>query len=174
MFRIKTLVVQRRRTPLMLLAVGLVAVCVGCEGQSEPVQIQIPSDGKQLQNPPGQSVSETTEQVRQRFINANTREEAVTAQKVWIADLKRRYGGTIDASVFGPDAIAHDVRFSKLMREWNPLHCTADDLKSIAGKPARETKDSIEYTFDNGYDGSTYRFKISASTIHAVEYIPGE
>lgn len=66
----------------------------------------------------------------QQYVNASSRDEALKAQKAWIADLKRRYGGTIDASVSGPDATPHSVRFSKLMREWNPLSCSADDHRN--------------------------------------------
>ena len=115
----------------------------------------------------------TAEKLRQQYIHAKTRQEWLKAKKQWVANLKKRYAG-IDASVSGPPADEHGVRFSQLMMEWNPIHCSAEDLKSIAGKPTRENADMLYYAFDNGADGTYYRFTISGGTIFGVEYIPGE
>ena len=60
------------------------------------------------------------------------------------------------------------------MMEWNPIHCSAEDLKSIAGKPTRENADMLFYAFDNGTDGAYWRFTVKGGTIFGVEYIPGD
>lgn len=120
------------------------------------------------------------EEPRQQYVNANTYDELVGSRRKWIESLKSRYGGTIDASVFGPDSRAHSMRFTKLMREWNPLHCSDDDLKSIAGKPSKEVVLDeirgiyvIEYVFDDGWAANTWKFTVATRIIIAVEYIPG-
>lgn len=113
------------------------------------------------------------EKLRQDFISTKTRQEWVRAKSKWVENLKSRYKG-IDASVSGPAAEEHGARFSRLMMEWNPIHCSADDLKTIAGQPTRESPEMLYYAFDNGADGTYWKFTLAGGTILAVEYIPGE
>jgi len=115
----------------------------------------------------------TREVLRERYVEARTREEWLKASERFVADLKARYAG-IDASVRGPAAVEHDVRFTHLMREWNPVLCTVDDLKSIAGKPTNETPQSVEYVFDNGEDACAWKFTLTTDIVTGIEYIPGE
>ena len=60
------------------------------------------------------------------------------------------------------------------MTEWNPILASPTDLKEIAGEPTSETTGELSYDFDNGYDGSYWKFKVRNETIVALEYIPGE
>lgn len=114
-----------------------------------------------------------TAKLRQRLAEAKTRGDVVRAQEALVAQLKKRYGG-IDASLHGPDAVPHYIRFSRLMREWNPLHFSADDLKAIAGTPTKETLERIKYRFDKGDVASVWRFNLQGGMIRGVEYIPGD
>ncbi|MEX1228719.1 MAG: hypothetical protein WEB58_00680 [Planctomycetaceae bacterium] len=111
----------------------------------------------------------STEELRQQYVNAKTHEEWLVAKKAWIADLQKRYEG-IDATVIAPAADEHGARFNRLMIEWNPIHFSADDLKSIAGKPTRESEESLEYRFDNGYGGTLWEFGLDAGVIRSLSY----
>ena len=74
-----------------------------------------------------------TETTRTDYIasRGKTRQEWLRAKDQWVAELEERYRG-IDASA-GPSDVAEVAsRFGELMREWNPIGCTVEDLKSVA------------------------------------------
>ncbi len=150
-----------------------------CQENKKPVENQ------QNQGAEVMEAELTTEQLRRRYVEG-TGGSFDQNRDAFIADLRRRYGG-IDASLWrGPEAYEHLRRFGELMKEWNPLGCSADDLKSIAGEPTKE----VPLT-DKGYDPGSYRvltyrfhgdgmvharweFTVSGKTIIEVRYIPGD
>lgn len=98
---------------------------------------------------------ENTLKLRQQCVDADSEEELEIARKALVADLKHRYAG-IDCHT-PPDKIGpHNILFRQLMQEWNPIGLTIDDLKAIAGKPTKETADSVVYTFDMGDKARTW------------------
>lgn len=169
----------RRRIRHSALIIGFISMGVACSGTTGDVENQEPESENEVQRLENQKAAQMMQTTLQQYVNASSRDEALKAQKAWIADLKKRYGGTIDASVTGPDATAHNARFSKLMREWNPLLCEAGELKSIVGKPTKETtigevrnkRNVIEYVFDNGSAAVTWKFTTSIGIIIGVEYL---
>ncbi len=120
---------------------------------------------------------------QQEYIVARP-ENLVAARNALIADLKQRYGG-IDVSVTERQAaIQHLGRFQQLMREWNPLGCSVQDLKSIAGKPSNESEKPTEgggasqktltyYFYGDGLGGGGWEFTIRGDEIVAVRLIKG-
>lgn len=154
-----------------IILIGLLTVSVGCQEQGVPAQNQ-QGHATPVQKQDHKDYA-MTEKLRQQYITAKTRQDWLKAKDEWVTDLKTRYAG-IDASVMGPPAAENDARFSRLMREWNPIHCSVQDLKSVAGNPTSETADSLEYIFDNGLEASGWRFTISAGDIQGLQYIPGD
>ncbi|MEX0727440.1 MAG: hypothetical protein WD065_14285 [Planctomycetaceae bacterium] len=136
---------------------------------SEPFEFEIAA----AESADHTNVGVSTEELRQQYLNAKTPQESQEAKAAWLADLKKRYAG-IDASVTGAQAGKHGARFGRLMIEWNPIQFSANDLKSIAGKPTRETSEVLDYTFDLGRGAYSWLFTIQGDTIRALEYIPGD
>jgi hypothetical protein len=159
---------------LLGLAVWISASAIsGCDSESsvsgpDPA----PESPATKSSPNRQSNSET---LRHDYIVSKGKSpfEWQRAKGKWIADLRTRYKG-IDVRADQSKIGSHASHFGELMREWNPILCSVDDLKSIAGKPTRETVDMLEYHFNRGITTYTWRFKIVAGTIFGVEYLPGE
>lgn len=122
---------------LVLLA-ATVATCCGCGPQGErpaqPKLKEVPMNAKPWQ----------------ALVEAMTGKEGQEALKAYYDDLEKRYAGTIDASVKGPDADEQHRRLERLMREYNPMQTSLQRLKAIAGKPTSEPEYALFYTFDNG------------------------
>ena len=156
---------------MVFIAIGFLPLLAGCQDQGVLAQNQ-QEHATPVQKQDHKDYA-MTEKLRQQYITAKTRQDWLKAKESWVTDLKTRYAG-IDASVTGPPAVEHGLRFSRLMREWNPIHFSVEDLKSIAGQPRSESSDSIEYVFDEGDGTSSWKFTISAGDIHGVEYIPGD
>jgi hypothetical protein len=104
-------------------------------------------------------------------------EERPKREKRLLAELQRRYGG-IDASIRGPDARLQAKRFDQLMREWNPIRFTANDIASIAGKASKvedlpnSDNTVVIYLFDDGKGVAEWRFRVGVR-INAVEWSSG-
>ena len=138
-------------------------------------------------NTPGRASSNKTQDAREigekimpehlwrDYTDASTPRDARRAQRALIAHLKERHPTIGDRA---KDTHARDVerRFSRIMKEWNPVHFTVEDLITLAGTPTTQTPDSVEYVFDNGLDGCVWSFGLAPNTgtIRSVRYIPGE
>ncbi|MEX2121185.1 MAG: hypothetical protein WD847_16450 [Pirellulales bacterium] len=142
---------------------------IGPRSESAP-RGELPAGGAPAQSPDD---FEATEALREQYRDAETQESRAQAKAAFVQVLSERYSG-IDASVTGRGAFEQAARFGKLMLEWNPIHFSVDDLKKIAGKPTVETRQLLEYHFDNGLDNSPWRFNTDGPTIVGVEYIPGD
>ncbi len=114
-----------------------------------------------------------TAKLRQQLAQAKSPRELRVAQESLVKHLKQRFHG-IDASISGPGASRQGARFMRLMMEWNPINFNSEDLVEVAGKPSKKTAELLEYSFDNGSDGSHWRFTIQGGTIVGVQYIGGE
>ena len=114
-----------------------------------------------------------TAKLRHACCEVGTRQDWLDAKSALVADLKIRFTG-IDAKVTGAKADEHNKKFSKLMMEWNPIHASPNDLKTIAGAPTSETPTELNYNFDNGMDGSYWKFEIADDTITGIDYTPGD
>ena len=114
-----------------------------------------------------------TAKLRRACCEATTRQTWLVAKAALIESLKTKFKG-IDAKVTGSEAVRHGKTFSDLMMEWNPIRFSPNDLKAIAGAPTSETADELRYDFDNGMDGSYWKFKFEGDTIVSVTYTPGE
>jgi transposase len=87
-----------------------------------------------------------------------------------IADLTRRYGGQISASTRGRAAVDAAALVLRLMEEWNPIHATVADLKAIMGEPTVERPGVLEYVFDHGYSGHSWRFAVADDIVVGTEW----
>ena len=114
-----------------------------------------------------------TAKLRHACYEVGTRQDWLDAKSALVADLKSRFSG-IDAKVTGDKANEHCKKFSNLMMEWNPIHASPNDLKTVAGAPTSETPKELNYNFDNGWDGSYWKFKIADDTIVGIDYTPGD
>jgi hypothetical protein len=116
-----------------------------------------------------------TDELRHAYITAKPGRDMTNARRALVENLTERYGG-IDASVLEqPGATEHLVRFSRLMKEWNPIHFYLDDLKAIAGKPTKETPEEVEYWFYGGGDApAVWRFTLDNDLIVGVRYFLGQ
>ncbi|MCH8828318.1 MAG: hypothetical protein IID45_01940 [Planctomycetes bacterium] len=99
-----------------------------------------------------------TWKIRQAYVDAKSEKELKAARKAMIADLKKRYSG-IDCHAPQDKIGPHKFLFRQLLQEWNPIGCTIEDLKAIAGKPRKETRDSVTYVFDSGKKAEIWIFK---------------
>lgn len=144
---------------------------VGCSGKSESEEIQ-KSEQKAGDATMERPSPEITLKLRQQFVDAVSAEELEIARKALIADLKKRYAG-IDCHT-PPNKIGpHNILFRQLMQEWNPIGFTFRDLKAIAGKPKKETDDSLVYSFDSGMKARTWIFS-GRSHINEVRHHLGQ
>jgi hypothetical protein len=103
-------------------------------------------------------------------------EMAVMAAVSRFSELVRKYKGTIDAHApRGRVALMNAARMDMLMKEWNPIGCEIMDLKSILGQPTRETKEILEYSFDEGRGGILWRFILdpAGETVMGVHRMGG-
>jgi hypothetical protein len=64
------------------------------------------------------------------------------------------------------------VVVTDLMKEWNPIYASINDLRAIMGAPTREAPSFLEYAFDFGLAGVLWRFTISAGTVVGVGWEP--
>ncbi len=81
------------------------------------------------------------------------------------ADLVSRYAGTIDARTTG-DALIRSMKQSRLlMTEWNPISFSITTVKAVMGDPTSESAESVEYRFDNGWDGDVWVFQVEDETV---------
>lgn len=114
-----------------------------------------------------------TAKLRHTCCEVGTRQDWLDAKSALVADLKIRFSG-VDARATGSEADRHGKTFSDLMVEWNPIRFSPNDLKAIAGAPTNETANELRYDFDNGWDGSYWKFKVEGDTIVSVTYTPGD
>ena len=151
---------------LLVSGSALSVIAAGCVDESNSVAQ--PSSETRKEKP-------MSDKVRMDYVvsRGKTPQEWRKAKNQWLAELRKRYQG-IDVAARPPDVGEHASRFGELMMEWNPIHCTTEDLKSIAGKPSRETADMIEYKFDEGKVTYSWRCKVSNGIIEGIEYLPGE
>ena len=87
-----------------------------------------------------------------------------------LLDLRSRYAGRIFAERRGrqADEMARTAR--ALMREWNPVLASEDDLRALMGRPSRVRVNALEYVFDNGFGGERWRFGIRGGFVVSVEW----
>ena len=114
-----------------------------------------------------------TRELVEACVEARTRAEFLRARERLVDNLKSRYKG-IDASIGGSAATEHSARFSRLMREWNPIGFSTKNLRAIAGEPSRATDTELDYEFVLAEYSCCWRFMIIGDTINGVVYIPGE
>lgn len=151
----------------------------GCRKESSPAEPHKKAEGNAKQ------MEQTADRVRRRYVET-TGENISESRKAFVADLKRRYGG-IDASVTKPpESVEQLRRFAQLMREWNPLQFSADDLRDIAGEPTKEVSWTAEgrppnsmksmtyWFYGSGIAGAGWEFTIDGGTIVAVRYLMGQ
>ncbi len=87
----------------------------------------------------------------QELLEAKTGKDGQEAHAAHFEDLKKRYGGKIDAKITGAAAKEHRLRFERLMREWNPLDATQTQIEALAGKPTRVVEPGwLYFRFDDG------------------------
>jgi hypothetical protein len=89
-----------------------------------------------------------------------------------LADLRRRYSGRIRADVRGHEAVRMSVLANDLLREWNPIHASAADVRALLGPPTSERTRLMEYRFDNGEAGVVWRFTVRNDIVVALEWEP--
>jgi len=149
-----TLDSSRRLTPYAghgialsaLLVAGWLAALAGCQGDTKSP----PDKGDvEMEESSAATATATTLKLRQAYVDAESDGQLQAAKEALIADLKKRYAG-IDCNAPQDKITPHLILFRQLMQEWNPVGCTIEDLKAIAGKPRSETGDSVIYPFDNG------------------------
>lgn len=96
------------------------------------------------------------------------------AAELWVMDLEFRYRD-LRSKADDEQNTRRSDRFAELMRDWNSIGCSADNLKSVAGNPTREDEESLEYQFDDDTGKHIWKFKLSSKgIIRGVEWIPGD
>lgn len=74
---------------------------------------------------------------RDRYVAASTPAAVESARSEFIHDLRDRYGPPGDAAdhrdPYKGDTYAR--RAAALLREWNPLHCTSEEVRLLLGPP---------------------------------------
>ncbi len=123
---------------LLILLAATVAIHSGCGPRAET-----PAQPKPKETP-------TNPKPWQALLEATTGKEGHEALQARYDDLEKRYAGTIDVSVKGPDADEQLRRFERLMREPITMYTSLKRIRAIAGKPTRECENALFYTFDNG------------------------
>lgn len=86
-----------------------------------------------------------------------------------IAQLRTLYGGTINANVDRNVRLKELGKAISLLRRWNPVSCSTDELRSLMGEPTTENANQWEYDFDNGMIGAVLRFKIRGEQVCGYE-----
>ena len=158
--------------------IGFLTLFAGCQEQAKSIQYREREVSEPMQK------QQTIDSPQQHYINATG--GIPSSQRALVADLKQRYGG-IDASVTEqPAAQEHLANFARLMREWNPLQFSADDLEAIAGKPTEEvllpselhppnSQQALTYWFyGSGSAGAGWEFTTDSGMIIGVRYIMGQ
>jgi hypothetical protein len=168
---------------------GVVDMNLVNQGMKKPIQIWIDLEYRQVvRAKTGQEQTYPrypagTEKHRQMYITSNAlapkhtklaAEMEARAIEHWIIDVEMRYRD-LRGKGKSPQDFSQGERFSQLMREWTPINCTADQLNQVAGKPTRESKESLEYQFDDGTGKEVWKFTLSsAGVIRGVEFTPKE
>ena len=94
------------------------------------------------------------------------------SRRALVQALETSYSGKISTQTKGPEASQCIAAVARLLREWNPVGFTCDDVKTIMGSATREDEDTLDYIFDNGLDGAHWRFTHADGTVTGIEYIP--
>jgi hypothetical protein len=84
--------------------------------------------------------------------------------------LRSRYAGRISAELRGREADEMARTARALMKEWNPILASESELRSLMGKPSRESPGIIEYVFDYGFSGERWRFGVRGGFVVSVEW----
>ena len=100
-------------------------------------------------------------------MHGEARKAYVEAKEEYVGSLASRYAGTITASKL--ESAASYKQADKLMKEWNPVGFSRDDVKKILGQQSRETSDELEYFFPIGSAGVGYIFTLKDDVITGVE-----
>ncbi len=153
----------------VLFVAGWLAAVAGCQGdpKSPPGNADV-----EMNEPSAEAATATTLKLRRAYVDAESDKQLQAAKAALIADLKKRYAG-IDCHAPQDKITPHLILFRQLMHEWNPVGCTIEDLKAIAGRPRSETDDSLIYPFDDGMGAPHWRFT-GRPTITEVYFREGQ
>ena len=85
-------------------------------------------------------------------------------------ELKKDYHGKIKTGVDQKGYEASFLLMTKLFNEWMPLGKKLSDLEEITGAQGVELEDlqSVDYPFENGWNGVLYRLKVADGIIVSV------
>ena len=127
-------------------------------------------------NPIEVNESKALIEARQNYNDAKDPNEKEHARKAYVAELKEIYGNRIstqiDPKINWNEAQKTVADFHRFMSECNPVGFTIQELKSILGPPTSETKNTLDYGFDQGLDATLCRFQHTDGYITGFRFIP--
>ena len=120
----------------------------------------------------GEPDSETTEMISYHWTGLVF---SFTLKDGKIDTLERRFGdvppqlGNLIRNRSGADAIKARPFLEAWLSYWDPIGCTPTQLKAAIGGPDGESSDNISYTFDTGFGGCSFEFKLEDGRIASIK-----
>lgn len=156
---------------LLMFDWGLASVLGGCGSTDRAVPGQGPAHDEPHQLSGQQDEQENSmDEIARLRQEASNPKHADSIRRQTLARLAPVFAGQISVSAKQQDIPRHIARMSSLMAAWNPIGCSAHDLKSLAGEPSQQAGERLEYRFDTGWGGIVWRFQVLHDRVVSVEF----
>jgi hypothetical protein len=110
------------------------------------------------------------------YVAAHSSQQSIEAREAVVSDLVARYGAPEDvAARLDPFNGEPGLRAHRLLREWNPMFFSREDIERLLGPPSKMKESVMRYAYAYGMGVGEWRFTLDArGDVCAVEYLPGE